>query len=351
MTVATVRVGIVGAGANTRSRHIPGLQGIPGVEVVSVANRTRASAERVAAEFGIPTVYDRWEDLVQASDTDAIVIGTWPYLHCDVTIAALTAGKHVLCEARMARDLSEARRMLEASRARPELVTQIVPAPMTLGVDDAVSRLLHGGFIGDLLTVDVRAAGSAFVDREAPLHWRQNRALSGNNILNMGIWYETVMRWVGHASCVYAQGRLFVPERTDPETGKRVAVSVPDHLDILATLDRDVPAHFQFSAVTGLAPEPAATLYGSEGTLRITPGDGDSGRLYGARRDASSLERLSIPEGERAGWRVEREFVGAIRGEEPIRLTTFADGVRYMEFTEAVRLSLDVGQPVRLPLL
>ena len=71
-----IRIGIVGAGANTRRHHIPGFKALPGVEVVSVVNRSRESSERVAEEFDIPEVYDDWEELVEADDTDAICIGT-----------------------------------------------------------------------------------------------------------------------------------------------------------------------------------------------------------------------------------------------------------------------------------
>lgn len=347
MTVSTIRIGIIGAGANTRSRHIPELRRIPGVEIVSVANRSRESSERVAAEFGIPKVYDRWEDLVHADDTDAIVIGTWPYLHCPVTLAALNAGKHVLCEARMARNLPEAGQMLAVADAHPNLIAQLVPAPMTFGVDRTIFRLLQEGYLGELLTVEVQANSSQFIDRNAPLHWRQNRELSGNNILTMGIWYETLMRWIGGAYRVYAQGNVFVPERTDSETGQQVSISVPDHLDILAVTFEDVRAHLQFSAVTGFAPEPSAWLFGSEGTLQFRAGEN---ALYGGQRGAASLERIDIPEAEQGDWRVEQEFVGAIRQEEPVRLTTFEDGFKYMEFTEAVRLSLDSGQVITLPL-
>ena len=134
MNDGIVRVGIVGAGDNTRIKHIPGFRAADGVEIVSVCNRSRASSEKVAGQFEIPKVYDNWLELVEADDTDAICIGTWPYMHCPVTLAALENGKHVLCEARMAMNSQEAHTMLAAARKRPHLVTQVVPSPFTFKV-------------------------------------------------------------------------------------------------------------------------------------------------------------------------------------------------------------------------
>ena len=149
MADETIRVGFVGAGGNTRLRHLPGLQAIDGVETVSVSNRSRASSQRVAGDFGLSAIYDSWVDLIEAPDTNAICIGTWPYMHATLTIAALESGKHVLCEARMAMNASEAHDMLDASNANPGLVTQIVPAPHTLKVGQqdqgADRRRLPGG--------------------------------------------------------------------------------------------------------------------------------------------------------------------------------------------------------------
>ena len=55
-----LRVGLIGAGGNTRLRHLPGFRSVEGVEVAAVANRTRASGEAVAAEWEIPVVCDDW---------------------------------------------------------------------------------------------------------------------------------------------------------------------------------------------------------------------------------------------------------------------------------------------------
>src|SRR5690606_1182806 len=110
---------------------------------------------------------------------------------------------HVLCEARMARDVAEARAMVRASHARPDLICQIVPSPFTLRQDAVISQALSDGLIGDLVQVEV-SARSGQADPAAPITWRQSRELSGVNIMAMGIWYEALMRWVGEATRVSA---------------------------------------------------------------------------------------------------------------------------------------------------
>ena len=108
MAQAPIKVGVIGAGNNTRVRHFPGLQAIDGVELMSVCNRSRESSQRVADQFNIPKVYDDWHELLADPAINAVVIGTWPYMHGELTCAALDAGKHVMCEARMAMNAAEA---------------------------------------------------------------------------------------------------------------------------------------------------------------------------------------------------------------------------------------------------
>ena len=69
-------------------------------------------------------------------------------------------------------------------------------------------------------------------------------------------------------------------------------------------------------------------------------------RLSGGRRGDKALSEIPIPAERRIGWRVEEEFVNAIRGKEKVSRTTFEDGVRYMEFTEAVWKSAGGSQAV-----
>jgi predicted dehydrogenase len=335
----------VGAGANTKKRHLPGFKAIDGVELVSVANRSRESSQLVADEWALPTVYDNWADLIAAPDTNAICIGTWPYMHRTLVLAALEHDKHVLCEARMAMNSAEAREMLDASLEKPGLVAQLVVPPFTLNVDKAIMRLMGEGYLGDLLAIDM-SIGGGFLDRGRPFVWRDDRDVSGNNVMLMGAWYESLIRQVGPASSVKSISRVNVKWRND-ETGARRPVAVPDHVEIICDMASGPVLHMRVTNVLGFAADNAIWYYGTEGTLHL---NASTMKLYGGRKGEDRLSEIEIRPELAGGWRVEQEFVNAIRGEETVTHTTFTDGVKYMEFTDAVLISAQSGETVHLPM-
>jgi predicted dehydrogenase len=348
-----LRVGLIGAGGNTRLKHIPGLRALPDVEIVAVVNRRPASTQAAAREFGIPRTHERWQDLVADPDIDAVVIGTWPYLHCAITLAALEAGKHVLTEARMAMNAAEAHRMLAAARRHPNRVTQVVPSPFGLKGHEVMKELISSGFLGELREVQVQGFSGALADPATALSWRQDAALSGFNMLSLGILHETLMRWVPPPVQVMAQVHAFVPSRIDPESGVRRKVGTPDSVQVLAVLQGGARAVYHISGVTPIGQHMGIHLYGTEGALhydlardRIT---GHS-RRQGHAGDQEEVPEIPIPADKARTWRVEAEFVDAIREGKPIALTDFATGVNYMEFTEAVARSAQSGETVELPL-
>ncbi|MDP6445073.1 MAG: Gfo/Idh/MocA family oxidoreductase [Pirellulaceae bacterium] len=342
----TIRVGVIGLGANTRLRHVPGLRECDGVEITGVCNRSGESTERAAAEFGIPKRYHSWRELVDDDDIDAVVVGTWPYLHCEITCAALDAGKHVMTEARMARNVSEARQMLAASERYPNLVTQIVPSPLGLHAHQVVVEKLQEGFIGELREVVVLATSPALIDPAAPIHWRQDAELSGLNMLALGILHETLTRWTPQPCRVHAQTHTFVERRTDPATGEPRLVGTPDSVHVLTEIAGGGRGVYHLSGVMHHGPGPQIHIYGTAGTMRVAFGERDE--LWMGTSNQERLELVEIPAEKAGGWRVERDFVEAIRGERAIQFTDFASGVDYMQFTEAVARSAADGRAVEL---
>ncbi len=341
MSTDTIRIGIVGAGANTRLRHVPGFRSISGVELVGVVNRSRESSERAAAEFEIPRVFDSWQELVDDDEIDAVMIGTWPNMHCEVTCRALEAGKHVMTEARMARTAAEARQMLACSEEHPELITQIVPSPFAFFCTDYVRNLIDDGFLGQLRELVVIGADDGFHDVQAPLHWRQDRDISGLNVLAMGILHEAALRWAPDPTRVFAQMTTFAPDRPDG------VATIADSVQVMTEIQGGARGLYHLSGIGLFGPGFHLHLYGSHGTIRVDLGAGTL--MIGTVGD-EALHQPNIPEEQQGGWRVEDEFIGAIRGTETIRLTDFATGVKYMEFTEAVAQSAESNQPVDLPI-
>lgn len=343
----TLRIGIVGAGANTRLQHIPGFQAIDGVQITAVCNSTRASGQRAADEFGIPHVFEDWKELVHSDQVDAVCVGTWPYLHCPITLECFDAGKHILTEARMAMNLEEARRMHEASR-HSDRVAMVVPAPFYLSAEPLLRKMLADGAFGDLLEIQVRGLGGAY-NPQAPLHWRQRRDLSGDNIMGMGIFNETVRRYAGDEKTVMAHGALFTEERPDGDgVGK---ADIPESLGIVAQMQSGATAVYHISSVAPFGDNFTFEFHGTQGAFKMGGGNAvNPGGVWVAQEGDKELRPLEVPDLPRNGWRVEEDFVDAIREGKAVTHTSFADGVKYMQFTEAVQRSMREGARIDLPL-
>jgi len=350
MTPSRIRIGIIGAGANTRRRHVPGFRCIEGVELVRVCNRTPQSSSRAAEEFGIPQIDHDWRALVEAPDIDAVLIGTWPDLHADATCAALANGKHVLCEARMAANLADGRRMLAAAHERPHLTAQIVPSPYGLDCGPGLAQIIGEGYIGELRELIVIGADDQFWDYSAPLHWRQEAEKSGRNILSLGILHETARRWTSRTTQVFAQTQLFEPTRPVPTECRVGAVTVPDSLQAVTQLEGGARGVYHQSGAILFGPGKQIHLYGSRGTIKVEFLPSGEERVLIGHASDSELQVANIPDDLRGRWRVEEEFIAAIRGQEPVTRNDFATALEGVEFVEAVALSIERNAPVQLPL-
>ena len=345
MANETIRIGLIGAGGNVRSRHIPGFQQVEGLEIAAVANRSLESGKRVADQFNISQIYNGWQELLEDDSIDAVCIGTWPYMHRTLTLAALEKGKHVLTEARMASTAQDARDMLAAAQKHPNLVCQLTPTSTTYKIDNLLKKMIVDGYQGEVLSVEVQALQNRFADFGGNLHWRHDWKVSGYNTLNIGASYESMMRWLGRGNRVMAMSKVHVPYRTD-ERGETVSVSIPDHVNILYELANGAQVHMRMSSTTGLSTGNQIWIYGTEGTIHVD----QQQNVFAGRRGDSELTEVANPTEQQAYYRVEEQFTNAIRGTEQVDMVPFETGVHYMEWTEAVVRSAQTGQAVYLPL-
>ncbi|MDD2579747.1 MAG: Gfo/Idh/MocA family oxidoreductase [Eubacteriales bacterium] len=119
------RVGIVGCGGIAENKHLPALSKLKNVEIVAFCDIIRERAEKAAAQYGTEDarVFEDYLELAALPDLDVIHVLTPNKSHAPITIAALEAGKHVMCEKPMAKTAAEAKAMVEAAKRTGKKLT------------------------------------------------------------------------------------------------------------------------------------------------------------------------------------------------------------------------------------
>ena len=346
---ARVRIGIIGAGSWTKSRILPGFQNVPDCEVTTVANRNRANAEQVASQFNIPHVAAQWQDVVASKDVDAVFIGTPPNLHKEITLAALAVGKHVLCQTRIATSAEEARAMEDAAEAALSsgVVSMLVPPGPFYRGRRFIEHLVSSGYLGKLRHVQAFNMNASAADPSTPLSvGRNNLELYGPyNAGQLGLTYDVMVPWTGHATRVIAQRAVWTGERPLTPGGPLTRVPYPEEVTAISETESGAVVMNVLNWSIHFA-ESRIELYGDKGTV-VYKQRGDV--ILGGQAGADKLEPLEIPPEHDGVWLVEDEFVNLVRGEVKEPSFGFRDGVKNMEYLEAVYHSGSDGRWVDLP--
>ena len=120
-----VRIGIIGCGGIANGKHMPSLKKLADVEMVAFCDIIVERAEKAAKEYGVEgaKVYTDYHELIARDDIDVVHVLTPNREHSQITVDALNAGKHVMCEKPMAINSAEAKRMLDAAKATGKKLT------------------------------------------------------------------------------------------------------------------------------------------------------------------------------------------------------------------------------------
>jgi predicted dehydrogenase len=194
--------------------RLPNLASHPRAEITAICGRTCERAEALATKYTIPHVFTDYHAMIASGTLDALVVVTPDALHYPITMAALDAGLHVLCEKALAINASQAREMYEKAEAagRTHMVMftwHWVPHFRYL------QQLIEQGFVGRPYHVHVRVEGD--YGRDATYNWRFDRQ-HGNGILgDLGSHaIDDARRYVGDIARVSGHLATFV-ERSGPD--------------------------------------------------------------------------------------------------------------------------------------
>jgi predicted dehydrogenase len=299
-----LRVGVVGTGRWAVRSHIPGWQRDERCAVVGVADQSLDAAKAAGEEFGIAKVASDWHELVEDPDIDVIDVVTSDTGHFEISMAALAAGKHVLCEKPVHHDYREvirASELAESKGLKTKLGFTFRYAPATM----YAAELIKQGFIGQPFMLNAFEQNSQWLDPSTPL--RQHNETDDPDFLQVasiegyGAPVIDIMHWwmgTGLESVVGTM-RNFVPERVVRETGIKTRVNIDDGDMFIAEFAGGGLASVQSSFVTvGNYPGIEVRLYGSEGAIivRLVEEAGICQTIKTATKDEVEFVEREIPE-------------------------------------------------------
>lgn len=355
-----MRVGVVGVNFGAVV-HIPGFQS-EGVEVVAVCARREETASETAERFGIPRVFTDYDAMLRMDGLDAVSIASPEQLHAPMTLAALAAGKHLICEKPFAIDQTEARKVLDAARASG--LTAMVGHEFRFASGRMRAKeLIDEGYIGNLrfalLRLIMGTPGTAGTRPGSPPPIATSA--SSGFLGRLGSHYVDCLRhWFGEVESVSADLTNFGVLQRD---GAAAAAAAPDD-SFLFTLKfaRGGMAQMVGSRAGSFPSAPGIEVYGDAGTL-VTPQRGVNppahGTILGARVGEEKLQELEIPErlqpftDERDDRLMPfrlmvREFVrGVNEGTSPA--PSLYDGFRCQQILDAALESSRTGRRIAIP--
>jgi predicted dehydrogenase len=167
------------------------LRTLPDAEVVAVGSRSQSAADAFAGRFALAHAYGTYDELFADPDVDIVYIASPHSHHHEMTIAALDAGKHVLCEKAFAVNAAQAREMVDAARRNDRFLMEAMWTWFIPAVVDIRQRILDGA-IGELKVVEANFGIPVF----DPDGRHRRLDLAGGAMLDLGIYPVTFARFM-----------------------------------------------------------------------------------------------------------------------------------------------------------
>lgn len=358
----SIGIGIIGTGF-ARRVQIPSFIRCEGARIVSVASGRLENARRTADEFGIAHATDNWIETVQHADVDLVLITTPPNLHREMTLAAIDAGKHILCEKPMAMNVAEAHEMAEkaaaaAAEGRPMLA--LIDHELRFQPGRLMAyKMLRDGAIGKVRHAKATFQGPHRGDPDLAWNWWSDATVGGGSLGAIGSHIIDSFHWLlgTDVSSVFCQLQTHVRDRRDADGNVRAVTSDDASNLVLRFNDGHLTDNTIGTATISMTDGPEfkniIEFFGTDGSMKID----HRGEIAVAKPGETDWTNIEVDLGTllpgmpdtgfaRAFVEIAPRIVNAIRnGESEIEhAATFADGLRVQRVLDAARESDATGR-------
>ncbi|MEX2430480.1 MAG: Gfo/Idh/MocA family oxidoreductase [Dehalococcoidia bacterium] len=357
----TIRVGIVGANAKeswASRAHLPAFKGgIPGAELAAVGTTRQESAEESAQVFGAKLAFWDHRKLVESPDVDVVAVSVKLPGHYQIAMDALNAGKHVYVEWPLGTNTAQAEEMATLA-SQKGVRTAVGLQSRHSAAYRQMRKLIADGYIGEVLTVNLRQIVSGVLGRPSGRMWMRDKEAGANTLsIPFGHAVDGLTTVAGDVAALSALVTTQVKQWRETDTGKVYDVTSPDQVMVSGRMHSGAALSMHVGSVARQGAGHRMEVHGTEGTLAIE-GTGSPhnfpSRVLGAQGDAKELQEIQI---EDDGWvreadlkgaavnigRLWKAFGDAIRDGKPFD-ADFAAAVRHHKLMDTVQRASDTGQ-------
>ncbi len=271
-----IRIGLLAASRIAGAAVVEPARSVPGVTVSAIASRDRGRASEAADRWSIPLVFGSYAEMIDSADIDAVYVATPASLHREWTIAAMKAGKHVLCEKPLAANAEDASLIADAADRSSVVVMEAFHwryHPLVA----QMQSILDAGILGAVERIDARFEIDALIIPPTDIRW--DLAIGGGAMMDIGCYPASWVRWAikGEPTVINAQAVCPVP---GVDGSLRAELSWPSGVTgtIFGSMISETPGHnasleIAGSRATMYVDNPIAPQTGA--SLRIRSGDSD----------------------------------------------------------------------------
>lgn len=358
-----VRIGVIGTSEYADFMYLGLLGDYPKVELAAICGQNRERAEQRAAQHQIPFVYTDYKQMIQEANLNGLVVATPEDLHYEMTMMAVSANLHVICDKPLANSAQHALEMFQAAE-KARIKHQVTFTYRWIPVFAYLKDLIQEGYIGRCYHAEFRylMGGGRKIARRN--NWRYDQKRSNGNLADMGSHMIDMAIWLlGDIVRASALNGAFVdvPDinqmKITPSNNSAfllVEIAGGTHGSIFCTRLAHLADRFMQQEIK---------LYGQDGSLELNviyEGPNAGAMLLGARNEENRFNLLPLP--EKYGkfeppfdWTEImtqpgvgcRSWVDAILEDRPA-YPTFYDGYKTQQVIEAALVSDQTGQWVRI---
>lgn len=346
MNMAKLRVGVIGVGGIGFGVHLPGYARLGEVEIVAVCDIDEKKLTRAATEYKVPNAFVDFNEMLKMRDLDAVNVCVPNYLHAPISMAALRAGKHVLCEKPLAMNAAEAQAMVDEAEKHGKLL-MIGVCRRYEDQSEQLKRMVESGELGH-----VYAANIGYMRRRGVPFWgdwfMDKRRAGGGPLIDIGVhildlawWLMGMPRPVCATGSVYHKIGDYRPKNEDTESCDSV-YDVEDSAFAFIKFEDEQIIQLSCSWSLNIGKDySCCELYGTEAGAQLDPL-----RVY--TEENGRLTDVNIATKSESSHYMEiQHFVGCIRNGKPL-LSPASEAVQVMKMLDAIYRSAETGAEIRL---